>query len=199
MRRRFRYCPVRQQIKMSWNPVNCFSMAKFKPPNDKNMTIYQQLWKSKALCRLYYNGDVTQKTFLRIYYNNRKNMEDTLSNMERRLENVLFRSMFSHSVFSARKLTSSGNVLVNGQKIVHPGYEVKDGDIVQIAPDSASKVYKVMGQPFIKCWGFLPTYLEVNYSILATTFLRSPRLEEIPSPYPRFMVENMAQFYRYQY
>ncbi|PJF19603.1 hypothetical protein PSACC_00544, partial [Paramicrosporidium saccamoebae] len=119
----------------------------------------------------------------------------TLSNMERRVDNILFRSLFATSVFQARRMASSGQVLVNGERIWRPGHTVQDGDIVQIFPQAAPGVYRIVNHPMIRLWSFVPTYLEVNYANLSAVFLRSPKLEEIPSPYPRYMVDNMAAFY----
>jgi ribosomal protein S4 len=39
------------------------------------------------------------------------------SEVERRIDVVIFRSCFAHSVYEARRMVVHGNVLLNGQKV----------------------------------------------------------------------------------
>lgn len=195
MRRLHRYCLTRQHVKMSWNPRNCFNVLERKPLNERHLNIFQVEWKSKALCRQYFNGDVTERSFKKVFEDSKRNMLLTIGNMERRVDNVLFRSLFASSVFLARKMASSGHVLVNGKRIWRPGVALSDGDVLQILPAVAPRVYRNINHPMIRLWSFLPEYLEVNFATLSTVFLRQPRWPEIPSPYPKTMIENFAAFY----
>jgi small subunit ribosomal protein S4 len=195
MRRPDRYCLKRQQIKMSWNPINCYNIVKRKPLNEQNLNIFQSEWKSKTLCRLYFNGDVTDTVFKRTYNESGRDIFETLCNMERRLDNVVFRSHFTHSIFNARKMVSEGRILVNGRKVTWPDYRLKNGDLLQVDPKYWKEIYAVAQNPFQRIWSFLPSYLEVSYPTLSTIMLRSPKFNEIPSPYPKFMIENMGAFY----
>lgn len=195
MRRPNRYCLVRQNIMMSWNSKNCFNIVQRRPLVERNLNLFQLEWKSKAPCRLYFNGDVSERSFKKIYNENRRDIYDTLAFMERRMENVLFRSMFSESVFAARKLVSSGQVLLNGSIVRNPSHSLQDGDIIQVSPDAYRRVHAASAHPMIRYWAFTPAYLEVSFTSMAAVFLRKPRFEEIPNPYPRFMIENMGSFY----
>ena len=196
MRRKFKYCLKRCQVKMAWQPNNSYNMSRVKPLDETNLNIFQINWKSKTLCRLYHNGDVTYRTFRRVYIMNRRNMEDTLGAMERRLDNIMFRSMFAPSVFYGRRMVSSGKVLVNGEKVRKPSHQVSDGDIVQVVPYFVEKSQGFTKNPFFKLWAFIPPYLEVNHNIQSVCFLRKPQYKEIPTPYPKRMVDNMAAFFR---
>nr|MBU1328524.1 30S ribosomal protein S4 [Candidatus Omnitrophota bacterium] len=54
--------------------------------------------------------------------------------LERRLDNVIFRSSFVSSRPEARQMVMHGHVLVNNKKVDIPSYSVKTGDIVAIKP-----------------------------------------------------------------
>lgn len=53
---------------------------------------------------------------------------------------------------------------------------------------SSTEDYGLHAPPFMAPWMFVPSYLEVNYRILAVCLLREPMLWpgrcEVPSPYP---------------
>lgn len=180
---------------MSWNPRNCFNVLERRPINERHLNIFQLEWKSKALCRLYFNGDVSERMFKQVYNRSNRNMIATLGNMERRADSVVFRSMFASSIFAARKMVSAGQILVNGERIRRPGLQLGDGDVLQVAPQLAPRVYRNVNHPMIRMWAFLPSYLEVNLPTLSTVFLRQPSFAELPSPYPRPMIDNCAAYY----
>lgn len=195
MRRLHKYCLKRIQPKLSWNPRNCYNLSRFQPLNERNLNIFQIEWKSKTLCRLFFNGDVTNTTFKRTYEQFNRDMLQTLGQMEHRVDNVVFRSMFASSVFAARKLVSEGKVLVNGRRVTFPDQRLKVGDVLQIDPKHADKVRSLADHPFIRLWSFIPSYLEVSFSSLSSSLIRAPSFVEIPHPFPRRMVNSFAAFY----
>lgn len=180
---------------MSWNPKNCFNIAQWQPLAERNLNIFQIEWKSKTLGRLYFNGDVTDNIFKRTYEKAHRSMYGTLVAMEHRLDNMVFRAMFASSVFSARKMISEGNVLVNGRRVTYPDYRVKEGDLVQMDKAAAEHVQSLANHPYVRMWAFIPAYLEVSFSSLSAIMIREPKLEEIPSPLPRRLIDNMGSFY----
>ncbi len=62
--------------------------------------------------------------------------EAFIQELERRLDNVVFRSGFGVSRAQARQLVSHGHFSVNGRKITIPSYQVKEGDLVEIMENS---------------------------------------------------------------
>ena len=58
--------------------------------------------------------------------------EKLLELLERRLDNVIFRSCFAVSRTQARQMVGHGHVLVNNRKVNIPSYSVKTGDVIQI-------------------------------------------------------------------
>ena len=55
-----------------------------------------------------------------------------LSQLEMRLDNIVFRSGFSPSIPAARQLVRHSHILVNGKKVNMPAFQLKVGDSVSI-------------------------------------------------------------------
>ncbi|MFC1667225.1 30S ribosomal protein S4 [Candidatus Omnitrophota bacterium] len=68
--------------------------------------------------------------------------EKLLELLERRLDNVVFRSCFSISRAQARQMVRHGYVLVNDKKVNIPSYLVKAGDVMRIK--TKDKIVKSM-------------------------------------------------------
>ena len=62
--------------------------------------------------------------------------ENLLVLLERRLDNIVYRSGFANSRAEARQLVDHGHVLVNGRKTGVPSFLVKTGDEVKIKEKS---------------------------------------------------------------
>ena len=58
--------------------------------------------------------------------------EKLLELLERRLDNVVFRSCFAYSRAQARQMVRHGYVRVNNRSVNIPSYSVKTGDVIQI-------------------------------------------------------------------
>ena len=59
-----------------------------------------------------------------------------LRDVERRLDTVVFRCCFAHSVYYARSLVLHGKVHVNGEALREPGYLLQPGDLISVEPSS---------------------------------------------------------------
>lgn len=180
---------------MSIVPENCYNIVTWKPLPEDRLNIFQMNWKNRTLGRLYYNGDVTTRTFMITYKACHRDMHATLGMMERRLDNVLFRSLFAESIFEARRMVSAGAVTLNGTPNKIPSHFMKDGDMLQIVPEWWEHARKIADDPWARCWAFIPRYLEVSRTAMATVFLQDPQIHEIPSPYPQRLIDYMAAFY----
>lgn len=55
-----------------------------------------------------------------------------LASLERRLDNVIYRSGFACTRAQARQMVNHGIFLVNGKKIDVPSYQVKAGDVITV-------------------------------------------------------------------
>lgn len=195
MRRPHRYCPVRMRPVMSWDSMNCRNLWNWTPRPERKMNLYQLQFYAKQFCRLYFNGDVQERYFKTVHRAYGYDIHETLIHQERRADNILFRSMFANSIFAARRMISTGQVVVNNVQIKRPSYALSDGDILQVIPSATKQVYKHLQRPFMKMWGFLPAYLEVSFATLSVVLIRKPIFDEIPHPFPRKMIQDMNGFY----
>ncbi|HIR53515.1 MAG TPA: 30S ribosomal protein S4 [Candidatus Onthovicinus excrementipullorum] len=63
-----------------------------------------------------------------------------LQELERRLDNVVFRMGFAGTRREARQLVNHGHFTVNGKRVDIPSYQVKPGDVVAIREKSRASV-----------------------------------------------------------
>ncbi|KAI8973121.1 hypothetical protein BD414DRAFT_499195 [Trametes punicea] len=56
------------------------------------------------------------------------------SEVERRIDVVIFRACFAHSVYDARRMVIHGSVLLNGKKHTNPNTRLAPGDMVSVDP-----------------------------------------------------------------
>ena len=148
---------------------------------------------AKQKLKAYY-GNIGEKAFRKYYAEAVRLRGDTGQNLigllERRLDAVIYRAKFAPTVFAARQLVSHKHVLVNGQKVNIPSYMVQEGDVIELR-DSAQQIPAVQqGMESPEC--DIPEYVDVNG--FKATFLRAPRLEDVP--YPVQMEPNLVvEFY----
>jgi small subunit ribosomal protein S4 len=75
-----------------------------------------------------------------------KTGENLLKLLECRLDNVVYRAGFAKSRDMARQLVSHGHVLVNGQKVDIPSYQVSQNDIIDVREKSQELTPFVVAQ-----------------------------------------------------
>lgn len=61
--------------------------------------------------------------------------------LERRLDNVVFRSGFAQSRDQARQIVNHGHIIVNKRKVDIPSYQTKTGDVVTVREGSQKSKY----------------------------------------------------------
>ena len=64
--------------------------------------------------------------------------EILLQELERRLDNVVFRMSFANTRREARQLVNHAHFTVNGKRVNIPSYQVKPGDVVAVSEKSRS-------------------------------------------------------------
>lgn len=67
--------------------------------------------------------------------------EKLLEYLERRVDNVVFRSGFALTRRQARQLVSHGHFLLNGRRIDIPSIRLKPGDVLEVRPKSTKSEY----------------------------------------------------------
>lgn len=143
-----------------------------------------------------YYGNIGEKQFRSYYLEAARRRGDTGENLigllERRLDAVVYRSKFVPTVFAARQLVSHNHILVNGKRVNIPSYQVRDGDVVQVK--ARSRELPVVLQGIESVEREVPDYIEVTYKDMASTFIRTPKLADVP--YPVQMEPNrVVEFY----
>ena len=98
--------------------------------------------------------------------------------LERRLDNVVFRSCFASSRPEARQIVMHGHVLVNNRKVDIPSYSVKTGDIVVIKPKEKTTKRIKESVEKLKDRSF-PSWIEVDKEGLKTKIARLPERNDI--------------------
>jgi small subunit ribosomal protein S4 len=104
-----------------------------------------------------------------------------LQQLERRLDNVVFRLGFAQSRRQARQLVRHGHVAVNNRKVNIPSYEVSAGEEIAIRENSKKLVILEMAKEFAS-HGTLPNWLEVNRDAYTAKVLSLPKREDIQLP-----------------
>lgn len=143
-----------------------------------------------------YYGNITERQFRKIYAEAMRRKGDTGQNLvellERRLDAVVYRLKFAPTVFAARQLVSHGHVRVNGRKVDISSYTLKDGDVIELK-DKAKQLLPVM-EALASQERQVPDYLQVAGEQTKGTFVRGPKLGDVP--YPVQMEPNLViEFY----
>ena len=143
-----------------------------------------------------YYGNIGERQFRNYYREASRRKGDTGENLvgllERRLDAVIYRMKFVPTVFAARQFVNHGHILVNGKRINIPSYLVKEGDEIRLKEKSFEipMVLEAMDSPERD----VPDYVEVDYRKMKGTFIRTPKLADVP--YPVQMEPNLViEFY----
>lgn len=70
--------------------------------------------------------------------------EKLLELLERRLDNVIWRSGLASSRYEARQIVRNGHVLINGKKVNIPSFTVKQGDLISVKEKSHEFIKKII-------------------------------------------------------
>jgi len=151
--------------------------------------------RAKQQLKRYY-GDITEKQFRRYYSEAVRRRGDTgeilIELLERRLDAVVYRMRFVPTVFAARQFVNHGHIRVNGRRVNIPSYVVKDGDVIEVK--EKSRELPLVLEAVQSSERDLPDYIEVDYSKMKGTFIRGPKLRDVP--YPVQMEPNVViEFY----
>ncbi len=141
-----------------------------------------------------YYANIGEKKFHRYYEEAVRLKGDTGENLigllERRLDAVVYRAKFIPTVFAARQLVSHGHVTVNGKKVTIGSYQVREGDKIELTEKGRQMAIVIASLESPE--RDVPEYIEVDAKAGKATFLRTPKLEDVPFPVqmePHLVVE----------
>ena len=125
---------------------------------------------------------VLEKQFHRYYERaERKNGitgELLLQELERRLDNVVFRMGFAATRREARQLVNHGHFTVNGQRCNIPSAQVKLGDVIAVCQKSqASAKFKTLVEEYGK--KAMPKWIEKNADAFEGKIAAMPERDDI--------------------
>jgi small subunit ribosomal protein S4 len=104
-----------------------------------------------------------------------------ISLLERRLDNVVYRLGFASSRKEARQLVRFGHILVGNRKVDIPSYEVKVGDVIEVAEGSRSIERLNQSLEGLARRGF-PEWLELDRENYRGVVKRLPVREDVTVP-----------------
>lgn len=106
--------------------------------------------------------------------------ENLLQLLESRLDNVVYRMGFGSTRAESRQLVSHNAILVNGQKVNIPSYQVSEGDVVSIREKSKSQL-RIQSAVQIATQRGEVDWVEVDTNKLEGTFKRVPDRADLPA------------------
>ena len=131
-----------------------------------------------------YYGNITERQFRSTYEEAARRKGDTGENLigllEKRLDAVVYRMKFVSTVFAARQFVSHGHATVNGKRVTVPSFVVREGDVVEVVEKLKQHALVLAAAEGNE--RDVPDYLEVDHKRMRGTFVRTPKLADVPFP-----------------
>ncbi len=141
----------------------------------------KQLREKQKMRRVY---GVLERQFRGYYFeaDRRKGVtgENLLQVLESRLDNVAYRMGFGASRAEARQVVRHNGVLVNGKRVNIPSYQVRPGDVIEIADRAKNQLRIKAAVEAAEARGF-PEWVSVDTKALKGTFKALPTRAELPA------------------
>jgi small subunit ribosomal protein S4 len=141
----------------------------------------KQLREKQKLRRTY---GVLERQFRNIYAQAARSKgvtgERLLQLLETRLDNMAYRMGFGASRTEARQVVRHNGVLVNGKRVNIPSYQVRPGDVIEVANKAKAQLRIKASSEAAESRGF-PEWLEVDIKALKGTFKSLPARADLPS------------------
>jgi small subunit ribosomal protein S4 len=141
----------------------------------------KQLREKQKTRRMY---GVLEGQFRRVYWAASQSKgvtgERLLQMLETRLDNVAYRMGFGASRTEARQVVRHNGVLVNGRRVNIPSYQVRAGDVIEVAQRAKDHLRIKAAVEAAESRGF-PEWIEVDAKALKGTFKALPARSELPS------------------
>jgi small subunit ribosomal protein S4 len=104
--------------------------------------------------------------------------EVLLANLERRLDNVIYRMGFGTSRPQSRQVVRHGHIQVNGKKVNIPSFIVKTGDVIEIR-EKSRKNPTILAARDATAHQPTPNWLEVDRDALKGRVVGVPKREDL--------------------
>ena len=113
--------------------------------------------------------------------------ERLLQLLEARLDNVAYRMGFGASRTEARQVVRHNAILVNGKRVNIPSYQVRPGDVIEVAGKAKAQLRIKASAEAAESRG-IPEWLEVDAKALKGTFKNLPARTDLPSTVNESMI-----------
>jgi small subunit ribosomal protein S4 len=170
-------------------PVDKFAMpgqAMGARKKSKAASEYKKsLQEKQALKRLYGLSEKQFKKYVKDALGKIRKVENVsdelIKNLEKRLDNVVFRLGLAKTRAQSRQLVSHAYFLINGKPVNIPSFQVKKGDVIAIKESKKKKdVFKNVKET-IKGME-TPLWLNMNKESLQSSIVGEPSLAEVNTP-----------------
>jgi small subunit ribosomal protein S4 len=112
-----------------------------------------------------------------------------LVQLERRLDNIIYKAGFAATIWAARQLVVHGHILVNGRRIDLPSYQLEAGDVAAVIEKMRNNVHIVES---IESNSSYPPYVSVDKNARSVALTRIPEETEIQIP---VNIQLVVEFY----
>ena len=113
--------------------------------------------------------------------------ENLMILLELRLDNVIFRMGYGRTRKEARQIVDHKHVLVNGKCVNIPSYQVKAGDVIEIAEKyKSAQRYKDILE--VTDGRLVPAWLEANHEALSGVVKELPTRDQIDVPVNEMLI-----------
>ncbi len=151
---------------------------------------YGVMLRQKQLVRFTYG--VLERQLRRVYYAKASQSkgitgEILLQLLERRLDNVVYRSGFAATRAEARQLVSHCAVKVNGKIVNIPSYQVKAGDVVEIKEKSKSQT-RIQAAVELAKQRPQPSWIDIDSDKLQGIVKLIPERSELPLEFTESLI-----------
>lgn len=106
--------------------------------------------------------------------------EALLQILEGRLDTVTYRMGFGASRTEARQVVRHNGILVNGKRVNIPSYQVRPGDVIEVAQGAKGQLRIKAAAEAVASRGY-PDWVEVDATALKGTYKARPQRSELPS------------------
>jgi small subunit ribosomal protein S4 len=106
--------------------------------------------------------------------------EALLQILEGRLDTVTYRMGFGASRTEARQVVRHNGILVNGKRVNIPSYQVRPGDVIEVAQNAKAQLRIKAAAEAAASRGH-PEWVEVDATALKGTYKTRPQRSELPS------------------
>ena len=141
----------------------------------------KQLREKQKMRRIY---GLLERQFRKTYFEAARSKgvtgERLLQLLETRLDNIAYRMGFGASRTEARQVGRHNGILVNGKRVNIPSYQVRPGDVIEVAEKAKPQLRLKASAEAAESRGF-PEWIEVDAKALKGTFKSLPARADLPS------------------